>query len=178
MSPGPRRPPSCPRTFLVTVELAYGKRYLPIACKYGCDLRERYEREKLEIQRLFWAALGLDLMVVTEKEIDRIFAENLTFISSFLRGKAHDPPTIERSHLLPERVPPRTYTIQSLVEELSHFGDFDDEQARQFLYGSIWHRALSIDLTLDFQETGYIDVLGWDPIVLASDCGRSHANLA
>lgn len=182
------RYPNVPRTktpavlttdFLVTIKQGNDKGYLPIACKYRCDLQDRYALEKLEIQRLFWAALGCNLKVVTEEETDATAAENLSFISSFVRSNAGPLATIEESRLLPQRLPPRTYSIHSLVEELRAIGGLDAANATTYLYASIWNHALRIDLALDFQETGLIDVLDWDLDALRTEGGRnSHANLA
>lgn len=176
--PGTKTPAVLSTDFLVTCQDNRGKTYVPITCKYECDLLDRYELEKLEIQRLFWASLGCTQLILTERNVDITIAENLTFISSFFRGEDRELPFIEKSLLLPNRIPPRTYTIQALIDELGDVGASNEEQARRYLFGAIWNRQLVIDLSLDFQETGYIDVLGWNTELITESSGDTHANLA
>lgn len=176
--PGTKTPAVLSTDFLVTIEGKSGQSYLPIACKYKCDLRDRYELEKLEIQRLFWAALGWPMYVVTEDNIDINVAENLALISSLFRGDDRSCPTIENALLLPDLMPPRTYTMQALIDQIGDLGAPDTNQARRFLFGSIWNRSLHVDLSLDFQETGIIDVIGWDRQSLKQSAQEVHENLA
>lgn len=53
--------------------------------KYAQDLQSQRTLEKLEIERRYWAKRNIDWAIVTEREISRIFAQNVRLLHKHLR---------------------------------------------------------------------------------------------
>jgi hypothetical protein len=176
--PKTKEPAILSTDFVATVVTGQGETYVPIDCKYRSDLLKKRELEKLEIKRLFWAALGFPLMIVTEKEVDPIASENLAFISGPLRGELAPTHTAQNPHEIMRQVPPRTYTIESLIDRVRDVENVDEDVGRHILFHLIWYHGLKIDIGVSIEETGLISVQGWDPHAIQATQERVDANTA
>jgi hypothetical protein len=52
--------------------------------KYAQDLQSQRTLEKLEIERRYWARRNIDWAIVTEREISRVFAQNVRLLHKHL----------------------------------------------------------------------------------------------
>lgn len=86
------RHPTNPRTkkeivmtsdFVVTFRTPTGLIDHARTIKYAKDLRSARALEKLEIERLYWKAKGVDWGIVTEQEIDAVIAENVKWLHPY-----------------------------------------------------------------------------------------------
>ena len=177
-APGTREPAVLSTDFLATVITKKCETYMPIECKYKSDLLKKRELDKLEIKRLFWAALGYKQVIVTEDEVDPVAAENLAFISSPLRGQLAPTHAAQNPQELVRLVPPRTYTIESLVRLVSDVESVDEDVGRHILFHLIWHHGLKIDIGVSIQETGLISVQRWDADAIQATQEKIDANTA
>lgn len=164
--------------FLVTLQGGAQEDYLPVACKYASELLIAYELEKLEIQRLFWASLGLQMALITEQDIDESAAENLRFISSYFREDRQHLPPLDRAKQLPELFEPGTYDFGLMTDRVIDLGANDDEHARRAIFWLIWNHDLEINLSVDMQRTGFIEVVSWNDNVSSRLSGEQNANIA
>lgn len=70
--------------FMVTIKRSGIKSYLARTLKYHSDLENYRTLEKFDIERRFWETMGIDWGIVTEKDIDRTFADNIKILHPFL----------------------------------------------------------------------------------------------
>lgn len=71
--------------FVLTIKRPIGSVEHARTVKYTKDLNSRRVLEKLEIERLYWLARGIDWGIVTEQEINRIVAANVEWLHPFRR---------------------------------------------------------------------------------------------
>jgi hypothetical protein len=70
-------------SFLITVKTQDGNvRYLARSIKAASELEKRISLERLEIERRYWEARGIDWGIVTNKDIPVIKAKNIEWIHS------------------------------------------------------------------------------------------------
>lgn len=66
--------------FLVTIGRNNGEEQVAISVKSLSELERRTVIEKLEIERRYWMAKGVKFYVITEKEIDKQFVDNIKWV--------------------------------------------------------------------------------------------------
>ena len=69
--------------FLITVSTADGIKEVARTIKSKDDLLNKRILEKFEIERIFWKKRNVDWAIVTEEEIDRTIANNMSFIHGY-----------------------------------------------------------------------------------------------
>lgn len=69
--------------FLVTVSTGNGVKEVARTVKLKDDLLDRRVIEKFEIERQFWKRKNVNWAIVTEQEIDKIMAHNISFIQGY-----------------------------------------------------------------------------------------------
>ena len=69
--------------FLITVNENGRTKLLAHTVKMSSDLDSERTIEKLEIERHFWNKQGVDWGIVTEKEINRVFADNIKSVRKY-----------------------------------------------------------------------------------------------
>lgn len=153
-------------TDFIIIEEANGKMIMKArTIKQVADLKERV-LEKFEIERAYWERRGIDWKIVTENEINDIYAENLKMLRKFCHIK---------NQLGVETLSKRNREIiltrlqSTLVENKNRIirdvlTDFDDYMSLQSgtsiaLYKHlIYNKRLQIDLTGPFDLDGYCQV--------------------
>jgi hypothetical protein len=70
--------------FVITVQDGDQSREIARTVKYAIDLEKIRTIEKLEIERLWWEARGVDWGIVTEHEIPEVLAKNVENLHAFL----------------------------------------------------------------------------------------------
>lgn len=153
---------------LLTRRTAGDTTYQAISIKPSSELRKRRVLEKLEIERLWWQSLDVDWKLVTELNIPVIVADNLAWVSKDLRSEeelfsANDLPSVEA---LVHTVESGIYTVESLFKNVSEKLSCDPEQAGYAILRAIWMNQLQIDLGSSIEESGLINVVGWDKNIL------------
>ena len=69
--------------FLITVSTEDGIKEVARTIKSKDDLLDKRILEKFEIERVFWKKRNIDWAIVTEEEIDKIIAHNISFIQGY-----------------------------------------------------------------------------------------------
>jgi len=150
--------------------------YLAIAAKPSSELRKINVREKLEIERLWWASLGFKWLLVTEKSFSNIVTENLIWISSKLRGEQFEWIRVESDTVenLIEAIAPRTYTLESIIGLIADNLRIDSELANTILRQLIWDHVLVINLNVPIEASGLIEVKKWNCPLRTTLPGESY----
>lgn len=125
--------------------------YTAYCVKRSADLRNKRTLEKLEIERACCTILGFRWLLVTEKNIDPVVAENLAWASGPIRGifkeDFHAWLTTGAPKNVLDAIRPGVHSLPILVEQVSVAADVDEDHARDFLRCLIWKKAVNIDLT-------------------------------
>lgn len=66
--------------FMITAVKDKKEVYFARTAKYAKDIEDKRVLEKFEIERVYWEEKGIDWGIVTEKDISKIFAENVQWI--------------------------------------------------------------------------------------------------
>lgn len=69
--------------FLITISSTDGIKEVARTIKSKDDLLDKRILEKFEIERVFWEKRGIDWGIVTEEEIDKTIAHNISFIQGY-----------------------------------------------------------------------------------------------
>lgn len=69
--------------FLITVSTEDGIKEVARTIKSKDDLIDKRILEKFEIERVFWKKRNIDWAIVTEEEIDKIIAHNISFVQGY-----------------------------------------------------------------------------------------------
>lgn len=80
----PNQPIVITTDFLITVRQSIGTREYARTVKYSKDLNSKRVLEKFEIERQYWERRNINWGIVTELDIDSIFAENIKQLHSLL----------------------------------------------------------------------------------------------
>lgn len=90
--------------FLITVSENGRNKLLARTVKMSSDLDSERNIEKLEIERRFWCKQEVDWGIVTEREINRVFADNIKFVRKYydlsICGLLDDIPVTYREQYL------------------------------------------------------------------------------
>jgi len=112
--------------FLITLKNSNGSNlYFARTVKMVSELEKKKTLERLEIERRYWAAKGVDWGIVTQKEISNTFAKNIEWVHPSLysyqeRGFSQEE-MIYMSSVLIERLIDNTHSIRKIT------ADFDKE---------------------------------------------------
>ena len=69
--------------FLITVSTSNGIKEVARTIKSKDDLLDKRILEKFEIERVFWKKRNIDWAIVTEEEIDKTIAHNISFVQGY-----------------------------------------------------------------------------------------------
>lgn len=83
--PRTRHPVVMTTDFFLTVRNALRVTYEPHTVKYENDLKKPRTLEKLEIERLFWKARNLDLIIDRETTLPKDLCENVKWVHPYFR---------------------------------------------------------------------------------------------
>lgn len=162
--PGSKTPAVLTTDFVLTLDRGGSESYLAVSVKLSADLRKSRVREKLEIERIWWNALGVEWKLFTEHNISTNFIDNLISVSYPLRGTSAYQAEIDLPRLLAisGEIEARSYTFDGLLDRLAPRLEICTESARNAIFAAIWRKHLLVNLDNPILESGIIDVLGWD----------------
>ena len=112
--------------FLITLKSKNNSNlYIARAVKMAAELEKKRTLEKLEIERRYWNAKGIDWGIVTQKDISNIFAKNIEWVHPSLysyqdRGFSKQE-IIYIGNVLVERFVENSHSIRKIT------ADFDKE---------------------------------------------------
>lgn len=164
--------------YLLTLVLDGRTSYLAIACKQSADLQKVDVLRKLEIQRLFWSAIGIPWRMITEKSHDLTVSKNLAYISHSLRASSLPAPDFSKYSFHPDDIAPQTYCIDALVDVVADRSGLNTDDAELVLHQLIWNDRLRVDLSTSIQRTGLINVVRFDPYRTTRSAGGVNAGVA
>ena len=117
-------------TFLITF-LQEGKtKHTARSIKYASELEKKITQEKLEIERRYWQAKGVDWGVVTNKDINMVKAKNIEFMHTYIKLENRKSDELESVSELSEGLYMRLKQEKnSIINILKRFdSDYDLEQ--------------------------------------------------
>ncbi|WP_411682894.1 TnsA endonuclease C-terminal domain-containing protein [Clostridium thailandense] len=141
--------------FLVTTKRDNVEEQIAISVKSLSEIERRTVIEKIEIERRFWRAKGIQFYVITEKEINKQFVDNIKWVRETLIDK-----NVENKRELAEHL---YYFLQENKQgKLSDvLGEFDDNVGAKkgtalfifrYLIG-IKEIAVDMEKSIDLNET-------------------------
>ncbi|WP_213818280.1 TnsA endonuclease C-terminal domain-containing protein [Garciella nitratireducens] len=78
-------------TFLITLVNNNGeKNFVARSIKYASELKKKSTIEKLEIERRYWKARGVDWGIVTNKDINSVRAKNIEWVHSSMNSNINN----------------------------------------------------------------------------------------
>lgn len=107
--------------FLVTIKRNNGEEQVAISVKSLSEIKRKTVIEKMEIERRYWKEKGVSFHVITEKEIDKQFVENIKWVREAFIDKS-----IENKEELKEKL---YYFLQGYKEKriIDVLNKFDEE---------------------------------------------------
>jgi len=148
--------------FLLTLDDSGQLSHLAIAIKPEDELRYEKVLARLEIERLWWAALGVPWHLVTDAQIDKQLAKNIKWFSDPLRGRKSLSMGENKDFLIEEIVKilePGVYQWDGVVEQLACELDCNPRRMASVIKAAIWQHRISVDMTTPIQEQRLIHVL-------------------
>lgn len=108
--------------FLVTIKRNFVEQQIAVSVKSLSELERKTVIEKMEIERRYWKAKGVSFHVITEKEIDKQFVENIKWVRETFIDKC-----IENKEELKEKL---YYFLQGYNEKriIDVLNEFDEEE--------------------------------------------------
>ena len=158
--PKTRAPIVMTTDFLLTLSRKGRRRFLAVAVKPSGELKNNRVLEKLEIERLWWNLLGVEWLLVTEKQLDEMLSVNIQWLSAPLRTPFFDvyQKFMRNSELagLVSKLKPGSYEIFGLIEEFSTQLNIPEQSAGMLIRSLAWQHTLLLDLTQPIQEQGVL----------------------
>lgn len=108
--------------FMLTVNQNGNQLQIARTVKQSTELEKKRVTEKLELERRYYAAKGIDWGIVTEKEIPRLLAENVEWIHSAYRLEANPEMDVaelaDLTKILKSRLQESDATINKVTTDL------------------------------------------------------------
>lgn len=150
--------------FLITIKDSNGSNtYLARTVKKDLELEKKNTLERLEIERRYWEAKGIDWGIVTQKEISNTFARNIEWVHPSLysyqeRGFKQEEIVYMGSVLL-ERLIDNSFPIRKVAV------DFDKEFNYESGTGLFVFKFLVASKQIDIDMMNPIDINAANPNV-------------
>jgi hypothetical protein len=152
--------------FLITISSADGIKEVARTIKSKDDLLDKRILEKFEIERVFWEKRGIEWGIVTEEEIDKTIAYNISFIQGYKDIRNVDSfsemEAIEVKDLIYEllkRIVDDERSMRSICSE------FDNDMALEKGSGLSIFKYLIINKIIEIDISKKIDVSSKIPIL-------------
>jgi hypothetical protein len=116
--------------FLITVVNGDQSREIARTVKYAKDLEDIRVIEKLEIERLWWEARGVDWGIVTEHEIPEVLAKNVENLHTFVSLEGHPQLQKDTDELIrypTQEIEQTTQPLSKVTLDLLDFCDGQDQ---------------------------------------------------
>ena len=156
--------------FLVTILSDEGTKNVARTIKSKDDLLNKRIIEKFEIERVYWKKRGIDWAIITEKEIDKNIAYNISFIQSYRDihniDVFNEMDTIEIQDMIYEfikRIIDNERSVRSIATE------FDNDMNLKRGCGLSIYKYLIINKIIEIDLSQRIDVNKNIPILSIND---------
>lgn len=152
---------------LVTRKIGDTERYWAYSCKYATELRNRRAMEKLDLERLACAALGIPWRLVLDTQMDVNVTANLKWASKPLRGTAKEDVapflTTDVASAVLQTSASLVRPLELLISCLSSDFCIDRDLALEVVRALVWEKFLDVDLSAPIQASGVVTLLSVDP---------------
>lgn len=143
--------------FLVTTHCDGRIGYEAISVKDESALENARTLEKLEIERVWWALLGIPFKFYLRNEYTKVQSENIAWARSALRdGHVFDGPVIERTLPL---ISEGKHLIRDLCASFEKEHDLAQTDAYTLFRLLVANKHISVDMTVPLQRSEIVDVL-------------------
>jgi hypothetical protein len=147
--------------FLVDIHNSLGRKSLAIAVKKSTDLDDGRTVEKLEIERRYWLALGIEWAIVTEQDMNKDRVANIRWVHEMrsLDGLAVPHPEYWQDRcrvLLGSLGQCATMTIKQFLRWLENNQGFASGEGLTAIRHLIATKVLLIDMDCPFDNTAIL----------------------
>lgn len=156
--------------FLVTISSGDGPKNVARTIKSKDDLLDKRIIEKFEIERVYWEKRGIDWGIVTDQEIDKNIAHNISFIQSYKEihnvDVFNDMDAIEIQDMVYEfikRIIDNERSVRSIATE------FDKDMSLKSGCGLSIYKYLIINKIIQIDLSQIIDVNKNIPVLSVND---------
>lgn len=135
--------------FLLTLSEEGKISYLAIAIKKTEELKDPDVLIRLEIERLWWAVLGIPWRLVTENQVSVITARNIEWFSVPLRGRKQlllGNNSEQETEALAKLVVPGVYEWTGLINQLSNEMGIEEDKTIVLLKSAVWNRLIEVNM--------------------------------
>ena len=160
--PDTREPAVLSTDFLATITDGASDSYAAFAVKDDPDLRSSRVLRNLEIERLFWTALGVPWHLILKSSINLTIVANITWVAKLLRASPQTKCKVPLDSLLDTIFTPRAHQVDEICGELSEAYSIDSDSAKRLMCRLIWSDVVQIDLRYGIEDSGLIEVIGID----------------
>lgn len=149
------------------ITLKKGNEFYEIArtIKSKDDLINKRILEKFEIERVYWEKRNIDWGIVTDKEIDKVIAQNISFLHSYHDIKNldcfYDINTVELQDLIFEfvkRVVDNNRSIREICSEFDNDMSFEKGSGLSIFKYLVINKIINIDITKKIDVNAIIQV--------------------
>ncbi len=152
---------------LATRSIKGQESFAAYAVKKNKDLINPRVREKLEVERLWWRSLGVPWFLVTDKHLNEVQAQNLSWASDPIRGTKVNNIGFDLdkaisaaiSQLVPGRI-----SWSALIDQISGSLDLTKDECATVLKIAIWRRRILVDLNHSIPKKNILTIKQVAPI--------------
>ena len=152
--------------FLITVSVQGREELHARTVKYSKDLQEKRTVEKLEIERLWWQARGVDWGIVTEHEIPTVVAENINKMHPNFTLDGHSK-SAQHSHeytrYLTTAVTGSSDALSKVTSSCDALFNLPVGSFLTLAKHLIATRQWLIDMTQEFKPTNRLEIISFNP---------------
>lgn len=152
--------------FFITLNSIKGKTEVARTLKYKDDLLNKRVLEKFEIERMYWKSRGIDWSIVTESEIDKDIANNISYIHGYSDIKDLDWFVNIGKHELQDiiyefikRIVDTNKNVRSLCNEFDHDMCLEKGSALSLFKYLVINKIINIDITQKIDVNSLIPIL-------------------
>lgn len=143
--------------FLITYLKNDEPHYAAFSVKPKEGLAKIRDLEKQELERVWWEQIGVPWKIFINRDIDKLVANNIRWISQPLRDGRSKP--LELINAILNSVEPGAYELAYLFCSLSKALNISEDEASELFKIAVWRHLIKIDLEMDILNDGMINIL-------------------
>ena len=142
--------------FLLTIKTPAGVRYEAINVKPFKDLKNSRVAEKLDLERVWWEAIGVPFHIFTGNDLTKIQSKNISWATNPIRCGINFKHEDVMKVL--EKLSLGKMTTKNIIEIIGNTITLDKTEAMQFLQYLIGNKYLDIDFNYSILKEGLLNI--------------------
>jgi len=143
--------------FLLTLKTDRGIKYLAVSVKPESEMSDKRTLEKIDIERVWWELLNVDFLLFTGNEFTRIQSRNISWASAPFRENARMFSELQVTQALSQLAVGKCF-IDEICDDLSEKNIVQHIEALTLLRFLISNKFIDVDLSLDMEESGMLEI--------------------